>query len=60
MKKETLTHVQEEQRVPYRMSPRRNMQRCMLIKLTDVKDKEKLLKATMKKQKIIYKGIPTM
>ena len=49
MRKETLTQVQEAQRVPYRMNPRRNMMRHILIKLTKIKDKVKLLKATREK-----------
>ena len=34
MKKETVNQVQEAQRVPYRINPRRNMPRHILIKLT--------------------------
>ena len=41
MGKETVTQVQEAQRGPYRINPRRNMLRHILIKLTKVKDKEK-------------------
>ena len=33
--------VQEAQRVPYRMNPRRNMPRHILIKLTKIKHKNK-------------------
>ena len=58
MGKETVTQVQEAQRVPYRINPRRNTPRHILIKLTKVKDKEKILKATREKQQITYKGIP--
>ena len=39
--KETLTQVQEAQRVPYRIKPRRNMLRHILIKLRKSKEKEK-------------------
>ena len=46
MGKEIATQVQEVQRVPGRINPRRNMPRHKVIKLTKVKDKEKLLKAT--------------
>ena len=46
MGKDALTQVQEAQQVPYRISPRRNMPRLMLIKLTKIKDEEKILKAT--------------
>ena len=50
--KETVTQVQEVQRVHYRINPRRNIQRHIVIKLTKIKDKEKILKATMEKQQI--------
>ena len=36
-------------RVPYRLSPRRNMPRHILIKLTKIEDKEKILKAIREK-----------
>ena len=49
MGKEIATKVQEVQRVPGRINPRRNMLRHIVIKLIKVKDKEKLLKATRKK-----------
>ena len=45
MGKEIATQVQEAQQVPYRINPRRNMPRHIVIKLTKIKDKEKLLKA---------------
>ena len=53
-----VTQVQEEQRVPYRINPRRNTLRHLLIKLTKIKYKEKILKAVRGKQQITYKGIP--
>ena len=46
------------QRVPYRINPRRNMPRHILIKLSKIIYKEKILKATREKQQITYKGIP--
>ena len=58
MGKEIVIQVQEAQRVPYRINPRRNTPRHILIKLTKIKFKEKILKAAREKQKIIYKGIP--
>ena len=42
MGKEIVTQVQEAQRVPYKINPRRNMTRHMLIKLTKIKYKEKI------------------
>ena len=44
------------QRVSYRINPRRNMLRHIVIKLAKIKDKEKLLKAVREKRKITYKG----
>ena len=58
MRKETVTQVQEAQRVPYRMNPRRNMPRKTVIKQSKIKYKEKILKAAREKQQITYKGIP--
>ena len=40
MEKEIVNHVQEAQRVPYRINPRINMPRHILIKLTKTKHKE--------------------
>ena len=49
MGKEIATPVQEVQRVPYRINPRRNMPRHIVIKLAKIKDREKLLKAAREK-----------
>ena len=49
MGKEIATQVQEVQRVPGRITQRRNMPRHIVIKLTKIKDNEKLLKATREK-----------
>ena len=49
MGKEIATQVQEVQRVPYRINPRRNTLRHIVIELTKIKDKEKLLKAAREK-----------
>ena len=58
MGKEIVNQVQEAQRVPYRINPRRNKPRHILIKLSKIKYKEKILKAAREKQQITYKGIP--
>ena len=58
MEKEIVNQVQEAQRVPYRINPRRNTPRHILIKLSKIKYKEKNLKAAREKQQITYKGIP--
>ena len=56
MGKESLTQIQEAQRVPYKINPRRNTPRHILIKLTKIKDK--ILKAAREKKQITYKGTP--
>ena len=58
MEKEIVNQVQEAQRVPYRINPRRNMPRHILIKLTKTKHKERILKAAREKQQVTYKGNP--
>ena len=58
MGKEIVNQVQEAQRIPYRINPRRNMPRHILIKVSKIKYKEKILKAAREKQQITYKGIP--
>ena len=58
MEKERVNQVQEAQRVPYRINPRRNTPRHILIKLTKTKHKERLLKAAREKQQVTYKEYP--
>ena len=53
MRKEIATQVQETQRVPNRISPRQNIPRHILIKLTKIKHKEQILKGAREKQQII-------
>ena len=50
MGKESITQIQEAQRVPYKINPRRNTPRHILIKLTKIKDQEKILKAPREKK----------
>ena len=42
--------------MPGRINPRRNPLKHIVIKLTKIKDKDKILKATREKQQITYKG----
>ena len=56
MEKEIANQVQEAQRIPYRINPRRNAPRHILIKLTKTKHKEIILKAAREKQQVTYKG----
>ena len=58
MGKGTVNQVQEAQGVQYSINPRRNTPRHILIKLSKIKDREKILKAAREKQQITYKGTP--
>ena len=54
MGKEILKSRKHTQRVPYRINPMRNTPRHILIKLSKIKYKEKILKAATEKQQITY------
>ena len=54
--KEIVNQVQKVQRASYKIEPRRNTPRHILIKLTKIKHKERILKAVRKKQQVTYKG----
>ena len=58
MEKEIIIQVQETQRVPNKINPRQNTPRHILIKLTNIKHKEQILKAAREKQQITHKGTP--
>ena len=58
MEKEIVNQVQEAQRIPYRINPRKNMPRHILIKITNNKHKERILKAAREKQQVTYNGNP--
>ena len=58
MEKEIVNPVQELQRVPYRINPRRNTPRHILTKLTKTKHEERMLKAAREMQQVTYKGNP--
>ena len=51
MEKEIVNEEQEAQRVHYRINPRRKMPRHILIKLSKIKCKEKILKQQGKNNK---------
>ena len=50
--------VQEAQRVPKKLDPKRNTPRHIIIKLHKIKDKERILKAAREKETVTYKGVP--
>ena len=49
MEKEIVNQVQEVQRVPGRINPRRNTQGHAVMKLTKINDKDKILKPAKEK-----------
>ena len=50
--------VQEAQRVPKKLDPRRNTPRHIIITLPKIKDKERILKAARENETVTYKGVP--
>ena len=50
--------VQEAQRVPKKLDPKRNTPRHVIIKLPKIKDKERILKAARRKERVTYRGVP--
>ena len=58
MGKEMVNQLQEVQRVPYRINPRRKMSRHVLIKLSKVKYKEKNIKSSKGKATKNIQGNP--
>ena len=51
--------VQEAQRVPKKLDPRRNTPRHTIITLPKIKSKERILKAAREKETVTYKEVPT-
>ena len=49
--------VQEAQRVPKKLDPRRNTPRHIIITLSKIKEKERLLEAAREKDTVTYKGV---
>ena len=49
------TQVREAQRVPSKLDPKRPKPRHIIIQMTRLKDKERILKATREKQVVNYK-----
>ena len=50
--------VQEAQRVPKKLDPRRNTPRHIIITLSKTKNKERILEAAREKERVSYKGVP--
>ena len=50
--------LQETQRVPKKLDPRRNTPRHIIITLPKMKQKERILEVARKKDTVTYKGVP--
>ena len=53
-----LREVQEAQRVPKKLDPRRNTPRHIIITLPQITQKERILEAVREKDTVTYKGLP--
>ena len=56
--KEIDIQVQEIQRVPNKLDPKRNTPRHIIIILPKIKNKERILKAARGKERVTHKGVP--
>ena len=50
--------VQEAQRVPKKLDPRKHTPRQIIVTLPKIKDKERILNAIREKETVTYKGVP--
>ena len=50
--------VQEAQRAPKKLDPRRNTPRHIIITFPKMKQKERILEAAREKETVTYKGVP--
>ena len=58
-KKIDFQEVQEAQRVPKKLDPRRNAASYIIITLAKIKEKKRILKAAREKETVTYNGVPT-
>ena len=52
--REKVTQIQETQRVPNQMNPKRPTARHIIIKMAKFQDKERFLKSAREKQEVTY------
>ena len=57
-KERDFQEVQEAQRVPKNLDPRKHTPRHIIIKLLKIKDKERIVEAAREKETVTYKGVP--
>ena len=56
--REKVTQIQETQRVPVNMNPKRPTSRHIIIKMTKFQDKGRIQKTAREKKEVTYKGAP--
>ena len=56
--KEIDMQVQETQRIPKKLDPRKHTPRHIIIISAKMKEKERILKAASEKETVTYKGVP--
>ena len=59
MVKEIDTQVQEGQRVPNKMDAKRPIPRNIIIKMSKIRDKERILKVAREKKLVAFRGVST-
>ena len=57
VKDKNFQEVQEAQRAPKKLDPKRNTPRHIIIQLPKMKDTERILKAARGKETVTYKGV---
>ena len=50
--------VQEAQRVPKKLNPRKHTPRHIIVRVPKINNKERILKAAREKETVTYKGVP--
>ena len=58
LNQETDIQVQEAQKAPNKMDPKRPTPRNIIMKMANLKNKEKILKAAREKQRLSHKATP--
>ena len=58
MGKETDIQVQEAQRATNRINPKKEHPRHIVIKMVNLKNKERILKTARERQQVKYKALP--
>ena len=56
--KEIDIQVQEAQRIPNKLDPKKTTPRHIISKMPKIKDKERIFKAARERQRGTYKGVP--